>query len=129
MIGSIEGVGIDTVHIPRIEKMIEEYGEKFLNKVFTANEQEYAKKKAKGDPRIFASTLAKRWAAKEATVKALGTGFGSGIHWNDIDIINIENSAPTIQIQGLSDNKPYRKYQLSMSDDYPNAVAFVIITR
>lgn len=128
MIQGIEGIGTDIVHIPRIEKLIEEFGAKFLDRIFTKAEQDYATNKAKGDVRIFASTLAKRWAAKEATVKALGTGFGNGLHWNDVEITSTDG-APTVSINGLSDTKPPRKIQLSMSDDYPNAIAFVIIVR
>ncbi len=129
MIQAIEGIGTDIVHIPRIEKLIEEYGETFLNRVFTAGEQAYAHAKAKGDSRIFASTLAKRWAAKEATVKALGTGFGAGLHWNSIEVINT-SGAPTIKLHNHTESSnSAHKFLLSMSDDYPSATAFVLITR
>jgi holo-[acyl-carrier protein] synthase len=128
MIQGIEGIGNDIVHIPRIEKLIEEYGDTFLNRVYTAGEQAYAHQKAKGDARIFASTLAKRWAAKEATVKALGTGFGNNTYWNSIEIVDTD-SAPTIRVHGQTDDKSNRQFLLSMSDDYPSATAFVIILR
>lgn len=124
----IEGIGTDIVHIPRIEALIEAHGQKFLDRIFTQHEQTYATQKSRGDAKIFASTLANRWAAKEAAVKALGTGFGNGLHWNDVEILSTGN-VPQIRVHNLPETKPYRTFHLSMSDDYPNAVAFVVITR
>lgn len=128
MIQGIEGIGTDIVHIPRIEALIAEHGQAFLDRIFTPGEQAYAKDKSKGDAKRFACTLAKRWAAKEATVKALGTGFGNDLHWNDVEVINT-TGRPEIRVHKLPETKPYRCYHLSMSDDYPHATATVLITR
>lgn len=122
----ISGIGTDIVHIPRLEKLLAEFGEKFLQKTFTEAEHAYAEKKANGDPRILASTLAKRWAAKEATVKALGTGFGNGLHWRDVEITNDANGAPHVSIHASNAYYHATTIKITMSDDYPYAVAFAV---
>lgn len=124
----ITGIGTDIVHIPRIEALLSEFGDAFVNKSFTEAEKTYAEKKSNGDARKHACYLAKRWAAKEAVVKALGTGFGNGTHWRDIEITNNAEGQPHVIIH--SNNAFYHNLNIhiSMSDDYPNAVAFAIVS-
>lgn len=123
----IKGVGTDIVQIPRIEKLISEYGDAFLQKTFTSGEVAYAEQKAKGDAQIFAAALAKRWAAKEAVVKALGIGFGNGIYWKDVEIVS-GPGAPHVVIHSGNVYYASLSIKISMSDDYPVAVAFAVVS-
>jgi holo-[acyl-carrier protein] synthase len=126
----ILGIGTDLVDIRRIEKLIEQHGPRFLHRVFTLYERE------KCDGRKDrAASFAKRFAAKEAFVKALGTGFREGISWQDM---GIENDAVGKPFMWLSGNMQERmanlasgknpRIDVSLSDDYPYAQAFVIIS-
>lgn len=87
----IRGIGNDIIEIERIKKNIEHHGERFLNRIFTQTEQNYCLKH-----RESARHFAGRFAAKEAIVKALGTGFRSGITWTDIEICNDESGKPSV---------------------------------
>ncbi len=91
----IVGLGTDIVEIDRIASMIERHGPAFLDRVFTAAEREYcsAKKHA-------AQHYAGRWAAKEAAMKALGTGFITGIHWHDFEVLPERSGAPRLTLTG-----------------------------
>ena len=91
----IIGIGTDIVEIERIRKMIERHGDHFLNRCFTPNEIEYANRHRDSSVRF-----AGRWAAKEAVVKALGTGFVQGITFHDIEVISLHTGQPTVQLSG-----------------------------
>jgi holo-[acyl-carrier protein] synthase len=87
--------GIDLVDFPRIEDMLKKHGERFLDRVFTAAEQEYAKANKNG-----VEKLAGRFAAKEAVLKLLGTGWRGKIAWTDIEVVNTEMGRPEVKLSG-----------------------------
>ncbi|MGL9732850.1 MAG: holo-[acyl-carrier-protein] synthase [Wolbachia sp.] len=120
----IHGIGIDIVNIPRILKILQKYGEKFHNKIYTEREIEISKKY--NNQEIQAKYLAKRFAAKEAFVKALGSGFSHGITMKDIEIYNDIKGKPHLDINIDSISKDYIIH-LSLSDDGDYATAFVVI--
>ena len=127
----IIGLGSDLCNIERIQASLDRFGERFENRVFTAVER------AKADRRPFtkAGTLAKRFAAKEAFAKAVGTGFRSGVFMRDIGVINAPSGAPTLQLTGgararldlLAPPGHAVDIHLTMTDDHPWAQAFVIL--
>ncbi len=128
----IVGIGSDLCNIERIEKSLERWGGKFLNRVFTDVE----KQKAASRPHTIAGTLAKRFAAKEAFSKAVGTGFKRGVHMKDIGVVNLASGAPTLEPTGgararldaLAPEGHAIDIHLTMTDDHPWAQAFVILT-
>ncbi|PBQ25929.1 4'-phosphopantetheinyl transferase [Wolbachia pipientis wAus] len=120
----IYGIGTDIVYIPRILRISQKYGEKFLNKVYTKKEIEISKKYNSQEVR--AKYFAKRFAAKEAFVKALGTGFSQGIIMKDIEIYSTIREKPHLAITKDFISKDY-KIHLSLSDDQDYATAFVVI--
>ncbi|CCE77422.1 MULTISPECIES: holo-[acyl-carrier-protein] synthase [Wolbachia] len=120
----IHGIGTDIVYIPRILRISQKYGEKFLNKVYTKKEIEISKKYNSQEVR--AKYFAKRFAAKEAFVKALGTGFSQGIIMKDIEIYSNIRGKPHLAITKDFISKDY-KIHLSLSDDQDYATAFVVI--
>lgn len=120
----IYGIGTDIVYIPRILRISQKYGEKFLNKVYTKKEIEISKKYNSQEVR--AKYFAKRFAAKEAFVKALGTGFSQGIIMKDIEIYSNIRGKPHLAITKDFILKDY-KIHLSLSDDQDYAAAFVVI--
>ena len=128
----IVGIGSDLCNIARIEKSLERFGERFLNRVFTATERA----KAASRPHTGAGTLAKRFAAKEAFSKAVGTGFKRGVFMKDIGVVNAPSGAPTLELTGgalarldaLAPAGHAIDIHLTMTDDYPWAQAFVILT-
>jgi holo-[acyl-carrier protein] synthase len=91
----IVGSGIDLVEIGRIEQSVKRYGERFLNRVYTAAEQAYCMRK-----RMAAESLAARFAAKEAAAKALGTGISSGVNWLEIEVVRQPGGRPGVQFHG-----------------------------
>lgn len=125
----IIGIGNDLCDIRRIETALARYGQRFERRCFT--EGELAKAAGRADK---AGTLAKRFAAKEACAKALGTGI-SGIHWHDMEVVNEESGRPELNLTGparalLEALVPegYRPFiHLSLSDEHPLAQAFVVI--
>jgi holo-[acyl-carrier protein] synthase len=127
----IVGIGSDICNVERIEKSLERFGERFLNRVFTDVE----KTKAASRPHTRAGTLAKRFAAKEAFSKAVGTGFKRGVYMKDIGVVNAPSGAPTLQLTGgakarldaLAPAGHAIDIHLTMTDDYPWAQAFVIL--
>jgi holo-[acyl-carrier protein] synthase len=127
----IVGIGSDLCNIERIEKSLERWGEKFINRVFTDVE----KAKARSRPHTIAGTLAKRFAAKEAFSKAVGTGFKRGVFMKDIGVVNAPSGAPTLQLTGgakarldaLAPEGHAIDIHLTLTDDYPWAQAFVIL--
>jgi len=127
----ILGIGSDITDIRRIEKVIERHGERFLARIFTDAERARAERRAK---RV--ETYAKRFAAKEACAKALGTGMRSGVWWRDMGVINLRSGRPTMQLTGgaaerLAELTPpghAARIDLTITDEYPLAQAFVIIS-
>ena len=126
----IIGYGIDLIDIRRIEKAINRFGERFIKRVFTKNERIRSDKKQK---RI--ESYAKRFAAKEACSKALGTGFRSGVFWKNIEVVNEKSGKPKLKLNGgayerlkkLIPNGNTYNISLSITDDFPWAQANVII--
>ncbi len=127
----ILGIGNDLCDIRRIEKTIQRFGDRFLNRVFTDEERRRAFARAKP-----ASTLAKRFAAKEAMTKALGTGFRFGVHFADIGVVNAPTGRPTLALTGGAARHLARitpegydaRIDLTLTDEYPIAEAVVIIS-
>lgn len=116
--------GVDIIEIGRIAQILERYGERFLRRIYTAGELEYCQ----GRP----SKLASRFAAKEATMKALGTGV-RGVGWKDIEVTRAPSGAPSILLHGRAKSRAKRlgvvEISVSMSDSRDNAVAFVVTCR
>jgi holo-[acyl-carrier protein] synthase len=128
----IIGIGSDLCNIERIQNSLDRFGDRFTNRVFTDVER----RKAEGRPFTRAGTLAKRFAAKEAFSKAVGTGFKRGVFMKDIGVVNKASGAPTLHLTGgakerLDEMTPTghaAEIHLTMTDDHPFAQAFVIIT-
>lgn len=126
----ILGIGTDLANIDRIEGTLERFGDRFRNRVFT--ETELAKAARRKDE---AGTLAKRWAAKEACSKALGTGLAMGISWRDMAVSNMRSGQPVMQVTGwakerLAEMTPEGHeaiIHVTLTDDHPWAQAFVVI--
>ncbi|MCE2922962.1 MAG: holo-ACP synthase, partial [Roseomonas sp.] len=93
----IIGIGSDILDIRRIERTIERHGDRFLERIFTTAERAKAEKRTE---RIRAATYAKRFAAKEAASKALGTGFRAGVFWRDLGVVNLPSGQPTLRLTG-----------------------------
>lgn len=127
----IIGIGTDIVDIRRIERTIARFGERFLDRIFTAKERARAERKAN---RV--ETYAKRFAAKEACAKALGTGFSRGVFWRDIGVVNRPGGKPTIALTGgaaarlaaITPPGMIADIEVSLTDEPPLAQAIVIIT-
>lgn len=127
----IVGIGNDICDIRRIEKTLERFGERFLDKVFTPEERRKAFSRAHP-----ARTLAKRFAAKEALSKALGTGFRSGVHMKDIGVVNAPTGRPTLslskgalrRLEALVPPGYSARIDVTLTDEYPLAEAVVIVT-
>jgi len=128
----IVGIGSDLCNIERIRKLLDRWGDKFLNRVFTDVERTKAARR----PFTAAGTLAKRFAAKEAFSKAVGTGFKRGVFMRDIGVVNLPSGAPTLHVTGgararldaLAPEGHAIDIHLTMTDDHPWAQAFVILT-
>jgi len=127
----ILGIGSDLCDIRRIEKVIERHGDRFINRVFTEVERSRAERKA---GRI--ETYAKRFAAKEACSKALGTGFRRGVFFRDLGVVNLPSGRPTMkltggalrQLEGITPQGFEVRIDVSLTDEYPLAQAFVVIS-
>jgi holo-[acyl-carrier protein] synthase len=127
----ILGIGSDLVDIRRIEKTLERFGERFIERIYTATEVAKAEGRANR-----AETYAKRFAAKEACSKALGTGFRQGTFWRDMGVANLPSGRPTLELSGGARRHLERMLppghradiHLSLTDDYPMAQAIVIIS-
>ena len=126
----ILGIGTDLANIERIERTLERFGDRFRNRVFTEVEQRKAERR-----HDVAGTYAKRWAAKEACSKALGTGLRMGIAWKDMAVTNLPTGQPVMHLTGwaadrLSAMTPEGYEALvhvTLTDDHPWAQAFVVI--
>jgi holo-[acyl-carrier protein] synthase len=129
----ILGLGSDLCDIRRIEKSIERYGDRFLERVFTETERAKAMRRSE---KIQAATFAKRFAAKEAAAKALGTGFRKGVFFSDLGVVNLPSGQPTLQMTGGAEQRllaitppgMLSQVALTMTDEYPYAYAQVIIS-
>ena len=127
----ILGIGTDLCNIERIEGTLARFGDRFLTRVFTEREQ----RKANSRPRAIAATYAKRWAAKEAWSKALGTGLRMGIAWKDMAVSNLRTGQPVMQVTGWAKERldqmtpPGHEaiIYVTLTDDHPWAQAFVVI--
>jgi len=126
----ILGIGTDLANIERISGTLERFGDRFRNRVFTDVEQ--AKAEARSDT---PGTYAKRWAAKEACSKALGTGLRMGISWKDMAVSNLKTGQPVMQVTGwaaqrltsMTPDGHEAIIHVTLSDDHPWAQAFVVI--
>jgi holo-[acyl-carrier protein] synthase len=126
----IIGLGNDIVDIRRIEKTIESYGDRFLDRIFTEVERKKSDKRAQR-----AASYAKRFAAKEACSKALGTGFHAGVFWRDMGVVNEPSGKPTLALTGgalerlrkITPDGKTARIHLTITDDHPYAQAIVII--
>ncbi len=129
----ILGLGSDLCDIRRIERVLERHGARFLERVFTPAERARA---ARRTEKLRAGTLAKRFAAKEACAKALGTGFARGVFHSDMGVINLASGQPALRLSGgaatrlLAITPPGlgAHVALTMTDEYPYAFAQVIIS-
>ena len=127
----ILGIGSDITDARRIAKVIDRHGERFLDRVFTATERARADRR-----RNRAETYAKRFAAKEACAKALGTGIRAGVWWRDMGVVNLPGGRPTMELTGGAKRrlqaitpKGYEaRIDVTMSDEGPMAHAFVVIS-
>ena len=126
----ILGIGTDLANIERIENTLDRFGARFKNRVFTETEQAKAERR-----KDVAGTYSKRWAAKEACSKALGTGLRMGIAWKDMAVSNLRSGQPQMHLTGwaakrLAEITPDRHeafVHVTLTDDHPWAQAFVII--
>ena len=127
----ILGIGSDIIDIRRIEKTLERYGTRFTERLFTETERRKSEARAGR-----AASYAKRFAAKEACSKALGTGFRAGVFWRDLGVVNLPSGKPTLVLTGNAAKRlaaitpPGMRAQidLSLTDDHPQAQAIVIIS-
>ena len=126
----ILGIGTDLANIDRIQGTPDRFGDRFRNRVFTPNELAKADRRADE-----AGTLAKRWAAKEACSKALGTGLSMGISWRDMAVTNLRSGQPVMALTGWAADRlaamtpadHHAVVHVTLTDDHPWAQAFVVI--
>lgn len=131
----IIGIGSDLIDIRRVAKVIERHGDRFLNRVFTEAERVKAGRRARNE-KMVAATYAKRFAAKEACAKALGTGIRQGVWWQDMGVVNLPAGQPSMMLTGgalkrlqlLTPPGLEVRIDVSLTDDWPLAQAFVIIS-
>ena len=129
----IIGTGSDLCDIRRIERAMERFGNRFLQRVFTATERARA---ARRHPRVQPGTFAKRFAAKEACAKALGTGFSQGVFHSDMGVVNLPTGQPTLRLTGgaaqrlvaITPSGYQPSIHLTLTDEHPYALAQVTIT-
>jgi holo-[acyl-carrier protein] synthase len=127
----IIGLGSDIVDVRRIAKVIERHGDRFLDRIYTAAERAKAERRAN---RV--ETYAKRFAAKEACAKALGTGFRRGVFWRDLGVVNLPGGKPSMKLTGgalkrlqaITPPGCQANIDLSLTDEGPTAQAIVIIS-
>ena len=127
----IVGIGSDIIDIRRIERTLERFGRRFIDRVYTPVEQRKSEGRAQR-----AASYAKRFAAKEACAKALGTGFRFGVYWRDLGVVNLPSGKPTMKLTGgaarrLKEITPpgmVAQIDLTITDDDPQAQAIVIIS-
>ncbi|MGD9965590.1 MAG: holo-ACP synthase [Hyphomonadaceae bacterium] len=128
----IIGIGSDIIDIRRIERTLGRFGDRFIRRIYTEKERTRAERR----PDQRAATYAKRFAAKEACAKALGTGLKQGVFWRDMGVANLASGQPTMKLTGgaarrleqLTPKGHIAQIHVSLTDDYPLAVGFVIIS-
>jgi holo-[acyl-carrier protein] synthase len=126
----IIGIGNDIIDIRRVEKVIEKHGDRFIQRIFT--DVEIAKSERR---RLRGASYAKRFAAKEACAKALGTGMARGVFWRDLGVVNLPSGKPTMVLTGGAARRlnallpagHRANIHLTITDDFPLAQAFVMI--
>ena len=126
----IIGIGSDLIDITRIERTLERHGERFIARVYTPIERAKSERRKQR-----AASYAKRFAAKEACAKALGTGLSQGVFWRDMGVVNLPSGAPTMHLTGGAARRldaiipagHAARIHLTITDDFPLAQAFVII--
>src|SRR3954468_23875110 len=131
----IIGIGSDLIDIRRVAKVIERHGERFLDRIFTSAERAKAQRRAKSE-KMVVETYAKRFAAKEACAKALGTGIRQGVWWRDMGVVNLPSGRPTMKLTGGAAARLAKlvppghepRIDVSITDEYPLAQAFVVIS-
>ena len=131
----IIGLGSDLIDIRRIEKTLDRFGDRFIQRIYTETEQRKAERR-KGAGQAYVATFAKRYAAKEAASKALGTGFRQGVFWKDLGVVNLPTGQPTVHMTGGAAERLKKmtppgmtaQVNLTITDEYPIAEAVVIIT-
>ena len=127
----ILGLGNDLIDIRRIEKTIQKHGERFLDRIYTDIERAKSGRRA-----ARAASYAKRFAAKEACAKALGTGLNQGVYWRDMGVVNLPGGKPTMRLTGgalkrlekITPAGHLAQIDLTITDDFPLAQAIVIIS-
>ncbi|TXH38344.1 MAG: holo-ACP synthase [Rhodospirillaceae bacterium] len=127
----ILGIGNDIIDIRRIENSLERYGDRFVQRLFTEIEQVKSDRRANR-----AASYAKRFAAKEACSKALGTGIHQGVFWRDMGVVNLPSGKPTMKLTGgalarlqaMTPPGMVAQIDLTITDDFPQAQAIVIIS-
>jgi holo-[acyl-carrier protein] synthase len=127
----ILGIGSDIIDIRRIERTLRRFGDRFVDRVFTPEERRKAESRAHP-----AATYAKRFAAKEACAKALGTGFRAGVFWRDLAVVNMPSGRPTMRLSNgagarlaaITPQGMRAQIDLTITDEPPQAQAFVIIS-
>jgi len=125
------GLGNDIIDIRRIEQSLDRFGERFINRIYTSIEIEKSERRA---GRV--ASYAKRFAAKEACAKALGTGFRAGVFWRDLGVVNAPSGKPTMaltggaaaRLQAITPEGMTAQISLTITDDHPWAQAIVLIT-
>jgi holo-[acyl-carrier protein] synthase len=121
----IVGTGIDLAEVPRIRAAIERYGETFLNRIYTEAERAYVERKANRFERYAA-----RFAAKEAGMKALGTGWRRGVRWRDFEVANLPSGRPTMRLHGtageIADRLGVKQISVSLTHTAESGMAFVV---
>ena len=127
----IVGIGSDLIDIRRVEKTLERFGERFTHRCFTAVEREKSDRRHNR-----AASYAKRFAAKEACAKALGSGIAMGVAWRDLGVVNEPSGKPTMVLTGWAETRLAEltppglvaRIDLTITDDFPLAQAFVVIS-
>ena len=127
----IIGIGNDLINISRIERTIERFGDRFIQRIFTEEEQIKSEKR-----KLKIASYAKRFAAKEACSKALGSGFRKGVFWHDMGVVNLPSGKPTMNLTGgalkrlkeITPEGQVAQIDLTLTDEPPMAEAFVIIS-
>jgi holo-[acyl-carrier protein] synthase len=120
----ILGIGTDLAEVERIHKSVERFGERFLARIYTAQERAYAMRKAN-----WAESLAARFAAKEAGMKAIGTGLSRGVSWQHLEVANEPSGRPTIRLYGaaLAVAQAMGVKRISVSLTHTKATAFAVV--
>ena len=121
----VEGIGVDVVEIPRLQKVLDQWNDVFLQKIFTANEIAYAQSK-----KHQAQHIAARFAVKEAVAKALAKGWGGGFRWKDVEVENNEDGKPSVILHNhLKELLTGRAVHISISHSENVVIAFAVIER